>query len=205
MPDPFKNINAEADGPEDGHGKLKDLISYHIYHLNITQKYKHTVRNQTLDWIDTWKLYQGRRDKAVEAWAQFWLYRPDGQKQWEIKVIWDADGPDSKNPHAHYGYEIYLNGERKAGPGHVNFTKWKPSFTRDANRMHEICKGVYADQVRDYDPPHCRIDFALRLWCCGQDVEIDQSSANDQEYNESLWMDPDGWKRFAAPSFGRMA
>jgi hypothetical protein len=88
MQNQFAGINATAEGPEDGLLKLKELISNHIYNLKIAEKYKHTVRNQTMQWIDVWKWHQNQEYKAVEVWAQFWLYRKDGQLQWDIKVVW---------------------------------------------------------------------------------------------------------------------
>ncbi|CAO2647113.1 Nn.00g080350.m01.CDS01 [Neocucurbitaria sp. VM-36] len=204
MQDPFQGINATAEGPADGLRKLKELISDHIYGLSIPQTYKHTVRNQTLQWIDAWKWYQDKENKVVEVWAQFWLYRLDGQLQWHIKVLWDADSPDSKNSQPHYGYEIYLNGHRMAGPGHVNFTKVPPLYVRDGNKMHEVHKGVEASQVWDVsDNPQFRLDCALRLWSCGTDIELDQASQSDQEYYQLLWRPPAGWQRFARPSFGQ--
>lgn len=234
MQDPYRDINATAKGPTDGLQKLKELISNHIYRLNVPQTYKHTVRNQTSQWIDAWKWYQGDQDRAVEVWAQFWLYRNDGNLQWDIKVVWgtwicyfplsiilplyqtkrrgslltmlDSDGPDSKNSHAHYGYEIYLNGERQAGPGHVNFTNFTLSHIRDGEKMHEVHKGIIAEQIWDApDRGQFRLDCALRLWSCGKDVEIDQASGSDQEYYQMLWRAPAGWERFPRPSFGQMA
>lgn len=88
MQDPFQGINATAEGPTDGLPKLKELISNHIYGLNVPRKYKFTVRNQTLEWLHLWKSFQDRENKVVELWAQFWLYREDGELQWHIKVVW---------------------------------------------------------------------------------------------------------------------
>lgn len=87
----------------------------------------------------------------------------------------DSDGPDSKNKYAHYGSEIYLDGQRIAGPGHVSFTKVQPQYIRDASKMHEVQKGVHTVQLKgNAGYEDMRIDCALRLWSCGVDVEIDQ-------------------------------
>ncbi|OAL52465.1 hypothetical protein IQ07DRAFT_630126 [Pyrenochaeta sp. DS3sAY3a] len=205
--DPFHGINATVEGPAQGLKRLKELISDHIYGLGgVSQQYKHTVRNQTLQWIDTWTWYQDRENKVVEVWSEFWLYRPDSKLQWHIKIICDSDGPDSKNQYAHYGYEIYLDGTRMAGPGHVNFTKVQPQYIRDASKMHEVQKGVHAVQFKgNAGYEDMRMDCALRLWSCGMDVEIDQASSSDHEYFESLWAAPAAWAAFERPSFGREA
>lgn len=87
MTDPFQGINTTAEGPEDGLRKLKELISAHIYRLNVPAKYKHTVVNQTSQWLTTWEWYQDKEDQVVEVWGEFWLYRNDGQLQWHIKVV----------------------------------------------------------------------------------------------------------------------
>lgn len=89
MNDPFHGINALAEGPADGLTRLKELISSHIYGLGgVAQQYKHTVRNQALQWIDIWPWFQDKENKVVEVWSEFWLYRPDGNLQWHIKIIW---------------------------------------------------------------------------------------------------------------------
>ena len=88
MTDPYQGINTTADGPTDGCKKLKQLVSSHIYALNVPERCKHTVNNQTMDWIDAWRWYQNSENQVVEVWAQFWLYRSDETLQWEVKVIW---------------------------------------------------------------------------------------------------------------------
>ncbi|RYO86766.1 hypothetical protein DL766_002886 [Monosporascus sp. MC13-8B] len=59
----------------------------------------------------------------VEARATFELSR-DSDKLFELEIIWDADNPTTDSEQrAHYGYEIYKDGKRVAGPGHVFFEK----------------------------------------------------------------------------------
>jgi hypothetical protein len=116
----------------------------------------------------------------------------------------DADGSDSTNPYPHYGYEVYLNGNRMAGPGHVNFTNHKPRYTRDGEKMHEVRMGDYAHQVWDTSGQF-RLDCALRLWACGKDVEIGQYAKSEQEYDRMIWAAPQHWGKFPRPSFGRIA
>lgn len=91
-----------------------------------------------------------------------------------------------------------------AGPGHVNFTRVQPLYIRDLNKMHEVQKGVYKDQVwgnAGYED--MRMDCALRLWSLGADVEIEQASSSDQEYFARLWAAPIVWSAYDRPSFGQ--
>jgi hypothetical protein len=88
MADPFQGINATAEGPEDGRERLKGLISRHLDNLQVPQRHKDTVKYQVGTWVKFWEHFQGKEDQVVEAWAQFWSYRNDGQLQWDIKVVW---------------------------------------------------------------------------------------------------------------------
>ncbi|KAJ8125891.1 hypothetical protein O1611_g7745 [Lasiodiplodia mahajangana] len=57
----------------------------------------------------------------VEARAAFELTR-GSEKLFLLEIIWDADKPvvgSTQKPH--YGYEIYRDSKRVAGPGHVFF------------------------------------------------------------------------------------
>ncbi|KAL7626120.1 hypothetical protein AAE478_002890 [Parahypoxylon ruwenzoriense] len=57
----------------------------------------------------------------VEARATFVLTR-GSEKIFTVEIIWDADNPISGSTQtAHYGYEVYRDGRRVAGPGHVFF------------------------------------------------------------------------------------
>ncbi|RFU25069.1 hypothetical protein B7463_g11269, partial [Scytalidium lignicola] len=62
----------------------------------------------------------------VEVRATFKAIR-DSELLWELEIIWDADNPvpsDKSNAQtAHYGYEVYKNNIRVAGPGHIFFEK----------------------------------------------------------------------------------
>jgi hypothetical protein len=103
----------------------------------------------------------------------------------------------------HYGYEIYLNRDRVAGPGHVYFTQDPPRYYRDGEKMHEVEKGIYAVQVYDVpENPQFRLDCAMRLWGQGADVELNQAAGSREEYNQLLWASPDAWGRFGGSSFG---
>ncbi|KAK4192394.1 hypothetical protein QBC35DRAFT_483640 [Podospora australis] len=64
--------------------------------------------------------------KIVEAHATFTAKNSSAQQVFELLVIWDADNPPvgaNVTQTAHFGWEIYLNGTRQSGPGHVFFTK----------------------------------------------------------------------------------
>ena len=87
MTDPYQGINTTADGPTDGGKKLKQLGSCHVYALDVRERYKHTVNNQTMDWVDAWRWYQYRENQVVEMGAVL-VYRSDGTLQWKVKVIW---------------------------------------------------------------------------------------------------------------------
>ncbi|KAI3317254.1 hypothetical protein HD806DRAFT_527237 [Xylariaceae sp. AK1471] len=61
------------------------------------------------------------QEGIVEARATFELRR-GSEKLFVLEIIWDADTPvvgSTQKPH--YGYEIYKDNSRVAGPGHVFF------------------------------------------------------------------------------------
>ncbi|KAI1826428.1 hypothetical protein F4861DRAFT_82608 [Xylaria intraflava] len=57
----------------------------------------------------------------VEVRSTFDLSRGT-EKIFLLEIIWDADKPlEGATQRPHYGYEIYRDGKRVAGPGHVFF------------------------------------------------------------------------------------
>ncbi|KAF3809595.1 hypothetical protein GCG54_00012881 [Colletotrichum gloeosporioides] len=72
--------------------------------------------------IDAKAFHKHNQSGIVEAHAYFVATKSDGKQAFELKVIWDADNPPvGKTQTAHFGWEIYLDGKRVAGPGHVFF------------------------------------------------------------------------------------
>ncbi|KAI8296082.1 hypothetical protein K4K56_008092 [Colletotrichum sp. SAR 10_98] len=59
----------------------------------------------------------------VEVHAHFVATKSDGAKAFELEPMGtDADNPPvGKTQTAHFGWEMYLDGKRVAGPGHVFF------------------------------------------------------------------------------------
>jgi len=122
----------------------------------------------------------------------------------------DSDYPDpSTSILPHYGYEIYFNKKRVAGPGHVYFTDIGPEFYRDGKPMHELQKGFNCDQKysgrsKTQKPIELelRLDYAFRLWSLGADKEAEDYSSSAQEYKEITERPPELWKGFERPCFG---
>ncbi|KAF4486428.1 hypothetical protein CGGC5_v005059 [Colletotrichum fructicola Nara gc5] len=72
--------------------------------------------------IDASAFDKHNQSGIVEVHAHFVATKSDGAKAFELEVIWDADNPPvGKTQTAHFGWEIYLDGKRVAGPGHVFF------------------------------------------------------------------------------------
>jgi len=209
--DKFKNINTTVETEREALQELKQLIANHISKLQITRRVCiPDVLQQTKNMISLWPQFQNEEDKVVEVWALFWCYRPDGELQWRVKIVWDSDSeglPVDQLPH--YGYEIYLDGNRVGSPGHVYISRSdeKPSFSRDKKPMHEVQKGIYCGQmdVGQGNPP-VRLDYAMRLWGVGTDREyLYELKRSRQEYDDMVFDPPSAWGQFDRPSFGRKA
>ncbi|KAF4814337.1 hypothetical protein CGCSCA5_v007766 [Colletotrichum siamense] len=72
--------------------------------------------------IDASAFDKHNQSGIVEVHAHFVATKSDGAKAFELEVIWDADNPPvGKTQTAHFGWEIYLDGKRVAGPEHVFF------------------------------------------------------------------------------------
>ncbi|KAI8635669.1 hypothetical protein F5Y19DRAFT_482863 [Xylariaceae sp. FL1651] len=71
--------------------------------------------------LDATAFDKHNQEGIVEARATFELSR-GSEKLFVLEIIWDADKPvvgSTQKPH--YGYEIYKDKSRVAGPGHVFF------------------------------------------------------------------------------------
>ncbi|KAI1402793.1 hypothetical protein F4819DRAFT_453382 [Hypoxylon fuscum] len=117
--------DAEADSLSQGARLLQQKILAAVQKLDLpsagaTKKELQDGIRQNLDAIafDT-----HNQSGIVEARATFELNRETG-RLFQLEIIWDADNPTSgSEQRAHYGYEVYKDGKRVAGPGHVFFKK----------------------------------------------------------------------------------
>ncbi|KAL1647119.1 hypothetical protein SLS58_002890 [Diplodia intermedia] len=143
-----------------------------------------------------WRVHhfgQDNREGMIEMWMIFWGYRSDGQLQWTLKIVWDADNPivaSTQTPH--YGYEIYLNNRRVAGPGHVWFGQHLTHYRVAGLGVNEEEIGV---NLKQFSVGTGRIDQAVRLFKLGRPGGAD---AREGEFA------PQALVNYARPSFGRV-
>ncbi|KAL0253436.1 hypothetical protein SLS55_010415 [Diplodia seriata] len=160
---------------------------------------------------------QDNREGTIEMWTIFWGYRSDGQLQWTLKIVWgkcdlatsslrvadrprlgkylthaDAENPVVASPQTpHYGYEMYLNNRRVAGPGHVWFGQHLTHYRVAGLGVNEEEIGV---NLKQFSVGTGRIDQAVRLFKLGRPGGAD---ARDGEFA------PQALVNYARPSFGR--
>ncbi|CAM1504651.1 Fc.00g022420.m01.CDS01 [Cosmosporella sp. VM-42] len=73
--------------------------------------------------IDAVAFDKHNQSGIVEVHAVFTAERSDGTMVFRLEVIWDADTPPvGSTQTSHFGWEVYLDGNRVGGPGHVFFT-----------------------------------------------------------------------------------
>ena len=124
----------------------------------------------------------------------------------------DTDDPDtSSGVLPHHGFQIELNGNLVAGPGHVFSTKERPIYSRGmlGEQYHEIREGVFWGRCEKGDPNtvkevpgNLRLDYSLRLWRIGRDINASSRSA--QEYDREVYGPLAEWIELAQgrPGFG---
>ncbi|KAL9619200.1 MAG: hypothetical protein Q9160_006135 [Pyrenula sp. 1 TL-2023] len=209
----WKKLNAEAGEPHEAAQKLYELIRGCISAaeepaLANVQIAREVIEDTLKNSIKIFPTFN-EKYRIVEVWSTFWAYKEDGKLLWTLKVIWDADEPedDENKPEdekirPHYGWEIYLDGKRVGGPGHVYFPPHTgdPAFYRKMNsRPKEEDTGRYQDQ---YWAGKVRIDWAARVRKLQAEEHEDQS-LSEEEYERQRQRPPNAWNNFDLPSFGR--
>ncbi|KAK4224212.1 hypothetical protein QBC38DRAFT_547824 [Podospora fimiseda] len=121
-------MNGQPKSPSQGAVLLQKEILEKVKALNLpaASARKTEVLDRITQNLDASAFNNHNQEGIVEVKATFRAIQ-DSKKLWELEIIWDADNPVTSNkPNAqtpHYGYEIYKDGRRVAGPGHIFFAK----------------------------------------------------------------------------------
>lgn len=132
-------------------------------------------------------------------------YRP----AYGAKTVTDADPPDTDQViPPHFGYELYCDGTRVGGPGHVYFRKNRTQFSRDSEKMHERPLSFWQKtplRQERFEDKGTRLDSAVRPWAAGADDQVKYMTTDDEAYQREIWSPPSWWNevKVPCPSFGR--